>query len=96
MDKKFSDYEISSGTLKPQDIVEAVHDFAVFEKLPEIVSLCEEWLGAFSADENSPELGFIMDDIFVEMNEVAEDDYYFGTHEGDGALFGFWKSEYPW
>lgn len=96
MDKKFSDYEISSGTLKGDDIASAIRDFALVEDIPPLVDLCDKYLDVFSVDEYDAELPFRMDDIWTEMDCLAEEGYYFGSLEGDGACFGFWKDDFPW
>jgi hypothetical protein len=35
----------------------------------------------------------INEDLFDALNENAPKGYYFSSHEGDGACFGFWKEE---
>lgn len=96
MNKLFSNYEISSGTLKGGDIASAIRDFGLAEDIPTLVDLCDEYLDVFSVDEGDCDLQFIMDDIWTEMDCLAEDGYYFGPLEGDGACFGFWKDDFPW
>ena len=52
---------------------------------------------AFEDDEadwwESDDAHFILEDLFDSLNETAEDGEYFGAHEGDGSLFGFWPVE---
>jgi hypothetical protein len=35
----------------------------------------------------------ILEDAFDELNALCPDGYYFGSHPGDGALFGVWEFE---
>ena len=35
----------------------------------------------------------IIADAFYELNALCPDGYYFGSHPGDGALFGVWETE---
>lgn len=36
---------------------------------------------------------YLWEDIFDFFNEVCPEGYYFGSTEGDGADFGFWRYE---
>ena len=38
------------------------------------------------------EADWTLEQIFDYMNEIAPEGYYFGSQEGDGALFGFWEN----
>ena len=71
----------SSGSCKLEDIVEGIEDL-----LPE--KLLEEFQ---DADEDAqPD---IFEEICDYLNEVAPEGVHFGTQEGDGACYGFWKDE---
>lgn len=93
MDKKFSDYEVSSGTLKHDDIASAIQMFAFIENIPKLKELSVEFFEIFSTNEYSELLDEILEEMYYAMDELAEDGYCFGSLEGDGACLGFWKFE---
>jgi hypothetical protein len=77
----------SSSSCRLKDIVEGVRHL-----------LPEELIDEFDLyDEDEPDDHETMDGIFEEiidyLNEIAPDDARFGTQEGDGACYGFWKNE---
>lgn len=39
------------------------------------------------------ELVWLIQELFELMDELSPDGYYFGSHEGDGACFGYWKAD---
>ena len=36
---------------------------------------------------------FVNEELFDRLNDIAPEGCLFGSHEGDGALFGFWTVE---
>lgn len=82
---KIQEGETSADSLRQTDIVEGVADLLTEE-------LREEWE---LRDEDDPDDSAAMAEIFEEiidhLNDIAPEGLTFGTQEGDGACFGFWK-----
>jgi hypothetical protein len=49
-------------------------------------------LNSFFNNFDQEEISFLLDDLFDNLNDIASQyDCYFGSNEGDGSDFGFWK-----
>ncbi|MDH2296048.1 hypothetical protein [Cobetia sp. 1AS1] len=92
---------ISQGTLRPQDLIPtfldalAKYDSAAHEQL---VAQPHPPIPAYVQDEgddsewwDSEEAAFLQEELINALENAAPDGTYFGTHEGDGADFGFWS-----
>lgn len=94
---------IIQGTLCQQDLLKAFTQ--ELERLTENTNmyfmLLEEARGALRDIGNGPVsdtdityVGELIEDLCSHLNEFAPEGHYFGSHEGDGADFGFWPT-YP-
>jgi len=84
---EYRGFVVSQGTLRPVDLVESILDFLDSIGYPEIWSLREQAL------EEEDLTYFLNEDLWDLMNEIAPEGTYFGSHEGDGSLIGFWEVE---
>lgn len=83
---------VSSGTLRNEDLIPAF-----LEKLKEITGGCPRVEEIEARMEEQGDEYFECDDAFEDLEDLINDlgNYappytFFGTHEGDGADFGFW------
>ena len=92
----FINLEISSGTLRTEDLVNAVGSYYTSfnkhlskDELAPIGALCLE----FENTKDEEERSFIWEELFDILNSIAPEGCIFGSHEGDGAAIGFWQHE---
>lgn len=82
---EFVGHTVSEATLVTVDLVSTFQDFleahSNYEREDHPEKLTEE------------ELFWELEELLWLMDSVAPDNTYFGAHEGDGALFGFWSVE---
>ena len=86
------------GTTRNEDLVpvflDALRDTAFY-----VQTIVDHVIPNYALDENKAEwwesenATNFLNELSDELNSHAPDGYYFGTHEGDGADFGFWKLE---
>lgn len=93
--------EISSGTLRPEDLIPTFCSEALALRLSKedrakVLSIEREAQEA-SDSENDDWWGEDASECLTELEEIlstyAPPLCYFGSHEGDGASFGFWFSD---
>jgi len=86
---------VSEGTLRPEDLVKSFA--SEYERLGGIQSNIRHFNNVIDGNNLSAsheeELSWALEDLFDLLNKLAPEGCYFGAHEGDGALFGFWKTE---
>lgn len=78
--------QTSSDSCRLEDIVEGIKDL-IPEGLFEEFGMYDE-----SEDDEAARAG-IFEEICDYLNEIAPEGAHFGTQEGDGACYGFWKDE---
>ncbi len=98
---KYGSCEISSGTLRAQDLIPAMLD-ALRELAPaayqQVVSPgCGfSAFPSYAAEDSgsdwwqSDDCDWLSQSLEDALNEHAPEGYRFGSHDGDGASFGFW------
>lgn len=80
---------VSRGTLRTEDLIEAFA-YALGETPHQLQVEAGVWL-ATPEDERDEDAGcYILEDLQDALDNIAPPYGYFGSHEGDGADFGFW------
>jgi len=75
----------SSGSTRLTDIVGGVEDLIPSDLFEEFTMTSED-----DPDDECERTG-IFEEIIDHLQEIAPDGCVFGTYEGDGACYGFWK-----
>lgn len=91
--------EISHGTLRSQDLLpcflEAIRETPEYEQL--MANDCipsHIWEDESAEWWDSEECSYLInEELFDILQGMSLDGYYFGTSEGDGSAFGWWKEE---
>lgn len=73
---------ISSGTLKPEDLIAAF--------LPVLTDLANNAPDALRRSYAANALARALEHLEDGLEQLAPEGFYFAAHEGDGADFGFW------
>ena len=92
---------VSSGTLHPQDLVEAGYSAVMRYAEPgqELDSWSKEILSTIPPEAwedrghlywDSEGCLYVQEDISEALNSIAPEGYWFGASEGDGADFAIW------
>jgi len=88
---------ISQATLRTDDLVTSFMDFIEATCDDEsIKAVASEYVECklLEDDNDSDELAWFLNEFLFDcMNEIAPEGTYFGSHPGDGSLFGFWEIE---
>ncbi|HLU25426.1 MAG TPA: hypothetical protein VKZ58_06930 [Longimicrobiales bacterium] len=96
---------VSEGTLRPEDLIPAfIH--ALKERLDEVepqghdtahtrryIREIEERIETIPDYYETADSGWDLVGLSDALNDYAPEGMYFGAHEGDGALYGFWPIE---
>ncbi len=88
---------VSSGTMREEDLIPAFLD--CLEQLDPAMkdhykSEVEEIEAMEDEDEKLDAMSmFLNEDLFNALDQYAPPYFYFGSHPGDGADYGFWLSD---
>lgn len=88
------DQTISWGTMRSEDLIPkflGVLKTYAKDKYDEYVNENPEVLNIDGLDDET--LGWIVDELFDELDKIAPEGTYFGAHPDDGADYGFWSVE---
>jgi len=83
---------VSTGTLRTEDLLNAVIGEIKYLEIPGTQEILDEASAITDFDaENSV---FILEELFEKLNEYAPPHMQFGAHDGDGADFGWWPTDF--
>ena len=95
---------VSSGTLHPADLAEAMYSsvMAYAEPGQELDAWSERILNIIPSwaweDRNAPvwqgindDCAYLLEELMDSLELLAPEGYYFGSHPGDGAEYAIWK-----
>lgn len=97
---------VSEGTLKASDLIPAfegalrsldpVRADTIEGDYTEVFAALA-WGNREAVDRTDlrEDAGFLVDELIDALNDALPGDYFFGTAEGDGALFGIWSVDSP-
>jgi hypothetical protein len=74
---------ISTGTLRPEDLISAFR--------PVLHELNPDQLKVLDTTPYGPDPMEYLNDLVEAIEAATPEGYRFGSHEGDGADFGFWE-----
>ena len=99
-DRGFVVYEkgnvVSQATLREYDLYHTFCDALIAanvdpdEETMAYYDLDEEEWGMISDREIETASAILNEELFQALDKLAPEGCYFGAHEGDGSLFGFW------
>jgi hypothetical protein len=88
LDRSFVGHHVSQGTLKSEDLAATIQEFLdehTEHSFQEEIEAISDW--------SSPMADELMDEMFDFMDDIAPEGTMFGSHMGDGALFGFYVAD---
>lgn len=93
------------GTLRAGDLIPAFFEELERRDPDARDALLDDWermfdpnedgyaLRAYTDDARGEDFGYMLEDLFDALGEIAPEGFYFGAHPGDGSDFGFWPVE---
>lgn len=93
LDSSWAEAAVSRDTLNIEDLIEMF--IMVLSEVDPIDAkrYSDRFVRALQSEHSSDEVDNLFWDLYDVLDLVAPAGTYFGAHEGDGALFGFWKFE---
>lgn len=88
------DTSVSHGTMRSQDLIPRF--LKIIRDTPEYVQMMNI-VPVHAAEDDTAEWWFSdeayshLTDLIDVLDNYAPDNYYFGTHPGDGSDYGYWK-----
>ena len=96
--KNIGGAEISSGTLRPQDLIgsflstiDDIEPAAAKDLRNQVEALLAKHQDDVDSAYEGEEMGYILDDARTKLESLAPPGFWFGGSEGDPASIGFWK-----
>ena len=95
---------VSWGTHRPQDLIPTFlgtladidgQAFCRFqqEKMGDALTVNPYDLQDDDPWWDSDEAGYLLEELFATLDDVAPRGHYFGAHQGDGSDFGYWPHD---
>jgi hypothetical protein len=91
------DTTVIRATMRTQDLIPAF--LGVIKDTMEYVQMMD-YVPAYAMEDDEADwwdsedaVYFLNETLWDVLNNYAPDDYYFGSHEGDGSAYGYWKFE---
>ena len=85
---------VSEGTMRSEDLIpkflNVLKTYAV-DKYDAYVKENPEVLDLNGMDDET--MGWVVDELFDKLDEIAPEGFYFAAHPDDGACYGFWEVE---
>lgn len=100
--KKENYFEVSSGTLRPQDLIPKfllTLEFIGPKAYEQLQTLPFQLIPSHALEDDDADFWTsdkcleAMETLVDSLDEWAPPGFTFGSHEGDGSLFGFWPLE---
>jgi hypothetical protein len=89
---------VSTGTLRREDLLNALSSEIKYLEIPdtekilsEANKITEAHMWTVRITENAT---FILEEMFEKLDDYAPPHVRFGAHEGDGADFGWWTTDF--
>lgn len=108
LDEKYVGGTLSEATMRNEDLIPSFMHFLQVVKgecqieeevdklqkeVNKLITVGDYYMDDYTEESQEEASWILNEDIFYLLNDIAPEFCYFGSHEGDGALFGFWTSD---